>query len=352
MPLPLPRSPLPHPRPGAAGMSEDDPALWLPKGPPPHPARREAAIAAALRRFDGESEAAGAAAPRWRARMPQPRIGVMVSAALVALLAVPALWLSGGPFPDAPQRAEAPDPLPAPREIAAAAPAPVPPPAAAAPRTPPPQPADAPEPAPPPALMAAEAPAPVPEAEVAVHAKRTPQIAMSSPQAVTVISGDGIGDDSGSDVVVTGTRRSRPIPRGDWNACTVDDPRRALERCKRQVNPGAKGDAGRAAAHHAEGLALAWDGDFEGAIEAFDAAIAIAPRQPLALLNRGLAYGHKGEVDQAIASLDQAIRQAPQAARGYYQRSLLLRAKGERRRADRDLARAVELDPGYAAVER
>jgi tetratricopeptide (TPR) repeat protein len=158
-----------------------------------------------------------------------------------------------------------------------------------------------------------------------------------------------------NEIVVTGTRRTaltRTAGRGDWNACTVNDPDRSLSGCGKLVDPNAKGPAGRAAAHLAAGLSQAWQGDFDGAIVAFDQAIAIDPRSSFAYLNRGLAYQHEGEPDLALADLDRAVKYASGAARGYYNRAQLRRQRGDTRRAEADEDRAVNLDLRYQAVVR
>jgi len=156
-------------------------------------------------------------------------------------------------------------------------------------------------------------------------------------------------DEGDRDVVVTGMRR-RPNPyaaRGDWNACTVTDPAQSLRGCKSVLGIGAKGAAGEAATHLSDGLALAWRGDLDGAIAAFDQAIALTPKSAFAYLNRGLAYQRQGKTGRAAADLDLAIKYAPYAARGYYNRSVLRREQGNRRGADADANRAVELDSDY-----
>jgi len=166
-------------------------------------------------------------------------------------------------------------------------------------------------------------------------------------------------DDDASSIVVTGSairvpvtaRRARGLTRrGDWNACTINDPARSLAACKALVDPAAPGARGRAAAHVADGLALAWRGDTDGAIDAFDQAIGIAPKLAIAWLNRGLAQERKGDLNRAITDLDKAVRYAPGTARVYYNRSLLYRQRGDTRRAESDERRSLDLDPGYRAA--
>lgn len=72
-------------------MAVDDSSL-LPKAPPPRPARRDAAIGAALRRFDGTKEPAAAASPasaKW-AWGRRPQFGLAMSMAVVAVIGLPA----------------------------------------------------------------------------------------------------------------------------------------------------------------------------------------------------------------------------------------------------------------------
>lgn len=392
-------------------MNDDDIAASLPEPPPPAPARRDAAIEVALRRFD----AAGAGTPPdtrrhtparpeplpWWRQLGRPQIGAMVSVALVALVGIPAIWMSieNSPTAHAPDAltntAEAPMSVeePARPQDVAVSPSPANP--VAPPATVPPPPAtkavaapaialaDVPAmalavPPPPPAAISVEnesagrvradtqraeiaaatapssalqrrAPAPPPPAAPRLAAAETDDRSI-------VVTGSRVQqtETDNSSIVVTGARVQRKADqrRGDWNACTVDDPTRNLKGCRRLVDPGAKGATGRAASHITDGLARAWEGDDDAAVAAFDQAIAVAPRNAFAYLNRGLAHRRQGDLDRAIADLDQAIRHDPRAARGYYVRSQLYRQRGDTRRARIDAERAVDIDPRYDDVVR
>jgi hypothetical protein len=355
---------------------DDDIAVSLPPAPPPAPARREAAIEAALRQYDGEAPRTAAAPARPERRwLTRPQLGTLIAAALVAMIGGPIAWMTAT--------------QPTRQDIASAdlktydvAEEPAPPPMAA----PPPATKFEPAPAAPPARMAeakadaiggnaqkpqelasieAEA-APAPEQrrdaargrlEQAPVVVAPPIIAMAAPAAPPPPSAAeakqqraeaaGVSDN----IVVTAQRRSNSKrgERGDWNACTVNDPSRNLALCKRLVDPGAEGPKGQAAAHIADGLRRAWQGDSEEAIAAFDRAIAVTPKSALAYLNRGLIHEQEGELDQALADLDQAVRLSP-SARNYYSRSLIQRERGDARKADRDAQRAMELDDRYEDV--
>ena len=350
-----------------------DLSALLPDPPPPRPARREAALAEALRRFDGQAGAApsraGTPPPRARPSWARPQVAALASVALVVLVSVPIWWaerdriLPAAPEP-APPAAQAtsdigPAPSPSPR---------VPPPPAAT------QPAEPeladrsastadvapaefardsvalPLPPPPPPVAAVQAPPP------AAPAQRAAAAAPAAPRARQEAA-ETAADEDDSNIVVTGSRvdssgyeARAPIPAvtdaapldGEWNACTLQDPRRNPTKCR--------DFAGRAAAQFDDGLTLAWQGELDRAIRAFDRTIVAEPDLALAYLNRGLAWQAKGDLDRALADLNRAVARDRTAARAYYHRSRLHRARGDARRADDDARRAVELDPAYAAA--
>lgn len=362
---------------------DEDLSALLPEPPPPRNARRDAAIEAAMLRFDGR-EPDPPAAPSRPARptsrwslIGRPQFGALLTAALVGVIAVP-IWLSNGdqltpksqptrpaaqeavpgaspalPSPAAQPsgvrtaRADTPIAHPSPpregsshaakpavigqaAELAAESlpPPPTEPMPAFAPAPPPPPPPP-PEPAPAPAQMAA----------------RTAE-ARDEAGAIVV---------TGSRVAAQGfvqraeTKRVRSVAKavehGAWDACTVRDPAQNLSACKTLVDPGARGRTGRSAAQVADGLSAAWRGDNDAAIAAFDRAIAQSPGLAFAWLNRGLAREQKGDTAKARADLDRAVRLAPNTARVYYQRSLFLSRQGEAKRARADWERAVRLGP-------
>lgn len=354
---------------------DDDIRALLPDPPPAAPKPREAAIAAALARFDGAPVPAQrpqrAAASRWR-NLRSPQAGLLAAAMLVVAIGLP--FALRGPLPVAPAADEKRLPeteVEAPaveREIAAASatrPPATRPIAAAAPATisaPPPRPDEAAPaakrieiaraalPPPPPPAMRAEADVPI----VVQGRARSAAPLQDAPAAISVVSADQVSRDEERAVVVTGTRvsKSQPIGRGDWNACTVNDPSQALTRCGKLAAKAPKAVRSEADAHLADGLKQAWDGDLDKAIAAFDAAIAVAPRLSIAYLNRGLAHDRRGDGAAALADLDQAVQLSPKSARAYYNRSLLHRKYGDPKRAGADEQQAINLDPRYQAILR
>jgi hypothetical protein len=354
-----------------AMTGEDDLTGFLPEPPPPAPKRREATIAEALARFDSTASPAAAPTPRkpsWWASLGRPQAGLLATAALVAAISLPFAWTTldhGLPAADEQMQRGAPaetrmvlrDTVETPAPVAVAAP---PPAKLSKGVTPAPQTIQ-------PVLSApiakrvelaqadtAAPAAPATKVEdrqaITVTAQRAPRPVQASPSAVSAISAEAVEDS----VVVTGTRiAARGAPRrGDWNACTVNDPGRTLSQCKKLANKGAKAVRAQADTHLSDGLKQAWEGNLGGAITAFDQAIAVAPDLSVAYLNRGLAYDRQGESARAIADLDRAVQYAPRSARAYYNRSILLRKQGDTKRAEADERRAISLDPRYQAMRR
>lgn len=357
----------------------DDIAESVPDPPPPAPARRAAAIEQALQRFDGGGAAAPVTARPSRAARWSPSwsptgrryAGAIASLALVVLIGVPVARDSMREPTVAEQgerrAAIASKTVPSPPTIAADASGEP----TASSRGPAlsdiqaesrsqadavdtasgPDPVALAEATPPSAMERAAGPSgrsPSEEgdasrdAEIVVSGSRVAAPAMTPPA-------EGLATERENSVIVTTGSRVR-VPRGDWNECTVDDPVRSLAGCRHLVDPAAKTATGRAAAHLADGLTLAWKGELDSAIAAFDRAIEIAPRASFAYLNRGMAYRRNGDPDRALADLDRAVRNAPRSARAYYHRSLVLRQEGASARAQADEERAVALDPRYSAV--
>lgn len=364
-------------------MPDDDIMAALPHPPPPSPKRREAAIGEAMARFGGIGEAAPgrtaqpAARPTgWWANVRRPQATALVTAALVAAIGLPVAWTIDF-RPDAPAEQTAPGArdvvLPATAEVtdrSDAATASSPPPAVARAI---PTPAAPPEaesvPAPSlsePARLAPPAPPPPPPSpmvagraarsddKLVLSGARVARPALEQASPVTAFSAEEALRDEAGSIVVTGAtiaRRSKPA-RGDWNACTVNDPSQTLKRCRKMANKGTKEVRGRADGHLADGLKQAWAGNLDEAIAAFDRAIAVAPDLSVAYLNRGIAYERLGDRARAIADLDQAVKHAPKSARAYYNRSLILRENGDLRRANADASRAIDLDWRYREILR
>src|SRR4051812_44744929 len=152
----------------------------------------------------------------------------------------------------------------------------------------------APAPAPPPPLADFPAPAePAAEPSADQAAAREPSAESNLVVTGSRIRRQGLLGPGASEQA----REDRPAAaksagRGDWNACTIDDPRRDLGGCGRAIDPRTKSGADLA-----DGLSLAWQGDPPGAVAAFARAIHKTPRSAVAYLNRGIAYRRMGKLD-------------------------------------------------------
>jgi tetratricopeptide (TPR) repeat protein len=369
--------------------TDNDLSALMPQPPPPRLARRKAAIEHALRRFDGDEQgdvpAATRPAPRFEG-WGRPQIAALASVALVVLVSVPVWWaekdrlVPAGPQVPVPIARNSPEPVPASTKQASQVQAADPRSAQALEAVPPSPVAEAGQPLAPEAMesnlnrlpqfvpaqtrssAAASAGAPAtnetntsrlpaapPRIAPALRAAAPPPPAAQTARQAGAEAGIEQGDRS---IVVTGSRVQRdefnsntPIaavadlaqPGGEWNACTLHDPRR---------NPAVCGSsAGRSAAQLDEGLTLAWRGDLDRAIDAFGRAIAANPDLALAYLNRGLVWQSKGDLGRALADLNRAIARDPSSAAAYYHRSLIHRARGDGARADADARKATEIDP-------
>src|SRR6185295_4493556 len=76
-------------------MPAEDNSALLPSPPPPRPAARDAAIAAAMRSFDGvEDEPVARRAPARSPWTRKPQFGLLVTASLVAVIGLPAALIA------------------------------------------------------------------------------------------------------------------------------------------------------------------------------------------------------------------------------------------------------------------
>lgn len=93
--------------------------------------------------------------------------------------------------------------------------------------------------------------------------------------------------------------------------------------------------------------------DFDGAIADFDAALALQPGQPDALINKGITMLAGGApVDSALALIDQGLAAGPQRPWvGYYGRAVAHELAGRDAQAYRDYRRATELRPGWRPAQ-
>jgi hypothetical protein len=211
---------------------EKDQSAWLPEPPPPRPARRDAAIEAALRKFDDVEEPAPArwaARPSW-ASAHRPQLVMIVSAMLLVIVGIPAalIGLRNPPEKAPPPVAAFEKEAPPQRVVPQAQPAPATPPPLVQMAPPPPRPRSEPAvrnfqgadgapavssetvtqslPAVPPVVAAPPAPAPSPVIAAAPPAPPPPPPPPPPASANRQATAEGIADN----LLVTGSRIPKP----------------------------------------------------------------------------------------------------------------------------------------------
>jgi tetratricopeptide (TPR) repeat protein len=88
-------------------------------------------------------------------------------------------------------------------------------------------------------------------------------------------------------------------------------------------------------------------GDYDQAIESYEKAIELNPKDALAYRNMGIGYKNKGNYDQAIASYEKAIELNPKYALAYHNMGISYAKKGEYDKAISSYKKAIELNPKY-----
>ena len=90
--------------------------------------------------------------------------------------------------------------------------------------------------------------------------------------------------------------------------------------------------------------------EYDGAVEAGQRAVSLAPDEPSAYSNRGYARHWTGDFSGAVADLTTAIKLKPDFAEAYFGRAEVYTAAGDYDRALADYGRAIELVPEYAGA--
>jgi tetratricopeptide (TPR) repeat protein len=97
------------------------------------------------------------------------------------------------------------------------------------------------------------------------------------------------------------------------------------------------------------GTAYSNKGQYDRAIEDFDQAILLNPRDEYAFNNRGNVYYRKGQYDRAIQDYDQAIK-IDYDSGAFCNRANAYRAKGQYNLAIADYDQAIRFNPQYATA--
>jgi lipoprotein NlpI len=124
----------------------------------------------------------------------------------------------------------------------------------------------------------------------------------------------------------------------------------ALRYCTAALQSGKLSQEDLANAFINRGNAYDTKGDHDRAIQDYDQAIGVNPKDGDAFMNRGSAYGNKGDRDRAIQDFDQAILLNPNDARAFGSRGIAYGNKGEYDRAIQDFDQAIRLNPNDAVA--
>ena len=123
------------------------------------------------------------------------------------------------------------------------------------------------------------------------------------------------------------------------------DQKRTIKGCTSLIKGKRLNKLKLANAYYNRGSAYDDEGEFDRAIQDYDKAIKLNPKDGWAYNNRGIAYRKKGEFDRALRDYDMAIKLNPKDADIYNNRGIAYAKKGEFDRAITDYDKAIRLDP-------
>ena len=100
-----------------------------------------------------------------------------------------------------------------------------------------------------------------------------------------------------------------------------------------------------AVAYNNRGAAYGQTGNYKQQIEDSTKALQINPKDAVAFNNRGVAYGELGNYEQEIEDCTKAIELNPKLAVAYYHRGIAYHKLGNRKQAIKDKSKAYALNP-------
>ncbi len=100
-----------------------------------------------------------------------------------------------------------------------------------------------------------------------------------------------------------------------------------------------------AVAYNNRGAAFGQIGNYKQQIEDCNKALQINPNDAVAYNNRGVAYGELGSYEQEVEDCTKAIELNPRLAVAYYHRGLAYQKLGNRKQAEKDRRMAYTLNP-------
>jgi len=125
----------------------------------------------------------------------------------------------------------------------------------------------------------------------------------------------------------------------------IKDPDEALPYCTAAIESGQLSTENLAATFSNRGLAYKKKGDLVRAIQDYDHALQLFPKDAETFTNRGNVYDEKGNIDRAIQDYDEALRLNPSYAFAFNNRGFAYSRKGDLDRALQDFDQAIQLAP-------
>ena len=115
-----------------------------------------------------------------------------------------------------------------------------------------------------------------------------------------------------------------------------------LAACEAVIADDAAPAKSRASAYWYRGDQLVKKRDYDGAITAFNTALAADPDNVVTLNSRGIAYSSKGDNEHALADFERCLQLRPKFASPYNNRGLIYLRTGDVKRALDDFNAAVQ----------
>jgi tetratricopeptide (TPR) repeat protein len=95
-----------------------------------------------------------------------------------------------------------------------------------------------------------------------------------------------------------------------------------------------------------QGITNSQAGRYDQALQAFDQALKLKPKDPALLTYKGIVYYAKGQNGQAMQLFEEAIKLNPNFGRAYYQRGMIYQNQEKYDKALEDLVKAKSLGYG------
>jgi tetratricopeptide (TPR) repeat protein len=103
-----------------------------------------------------------------------------------------------------------------------------------------------------------------------------------------------------------------------------------------------------------QGIKHSQAGRYGQALQAFDQALKLKPKDPALITYKGIVYYAQGKNDQALKLFEEVIKLNPNFGRAYYQRAMILEKQEKYDQAVADLKKAKGLgygiDPDFIAL--